>query len=222
MMQGQEKNLPSAPFPSYYPRQRRGAGGGVENPTERSGFMVTSFQQRFVPMAICLWLSAFSGDLRADDDKAGGGKSTDDKIFNILTTIINDGADLYNRGEASACFYLFKGALMTLQIQLEDAHPDLKKTIEDGMAKAEKQERLSTRAFTLRNVLGDIRAKVKPKNGEKKAQTKKDDKDKADLKKADEKKRGEEKKKEDKKKDDKKSDDKEKGESKGDSQPKEK
>jgi hypothetical protein len=103
--------------------------------------------------------------------------------------------------------------LTALRIGLDD-RPELQKAIDEGMAKADKQRLLRSRAFILRNLLGDIRAKVNPnpkkvdaKEEEKKEKPKKPEKSKADDKKKEDVKKPEEKKKDDKKPDDKKNDD---------------
>jgi hypothetical protein len=188
--------------------------------------MTTRLQRGFAVLATCFMVFGLTTILSATDDKEGSSKSGDQKVFDVLTDIINQGADLYNGGDQSGCYYLFKGALLTLRIQLAD-HADLQKAIDEGMAKADKQQYLRNRAFTLRNLLGDLRAKVNP--NPKKAETKSDEK-KAEIKipgknkakKKEDSKKSEEKKKEDKKPDDKKPDDKEKDESKTDSKPKDK
>src|SRR5690349_11563272 len=147
--------------------------------------MATRFQRWFASVAIGFLVSVLSISPAAADDKAGGGKNGNQKVFDALTDLINQGADLYNGGDQSGCYYLFKGALTALRIQLDDL-PELQKAIDEGMAKADKQRLLRSRAFTLRNVLGDIRDKVNPnpkkveaKEEKKKEKPKKPDKNKA-------------------------------------------
>jgi hypothetical protein len=89
-------------------------------------------------------------------------KALDTKVYATLRDVINRGAELYNRGEWSACYRIYEGSLMTLQ-PLLDHRPELQKAISAGLASAERDPLVWRRAFTLRNVIDKIRGDVGPK-----------------------------------------------------------
>jgi hypothetical protein len=89
-------------------------------------------------------------------------KALDKKVFGTLRTVINTGADLYNRDrDYTGCYRLYQGSLLTLR-PLLDTHPDLQKEIDTGLSTAEGQASIAARAFTLRSVLGKMRESLKP------------------------------------------------------------
>jgi hypothetical protein len=94
-------------------------------------------------------------------------KALDVKVFTTLRDVINRGAELYNRGEWSACYRLYEGSLMTLR-PIIDHRPELQKAIASGLASAERDPLAWRRAFTLRNVMDKIRTEVGPKKVTKK------------------------------------------------------
>jgi hemoglobin len=85
----------------------------------------------------------------------------DQRLYEALRDVINRGADLYNGGDPNGCYRLFQGALMVARLQL-DGHPDLQKSIDTGMADADRQFSLAARAHALRKVLDRVRAGIKP------------------------------------------------------------
>ncbi|HEV3202793.1 MAG TPA: hypothetical protein VGY77_00350, partial [Gemmataceae bacterium] len=88
--------------------------------------MITKFFQWFVVAWTYLVVAGFTA---GQDKTLANSKSPDKGLPVVLRTIINSGADLYNRGDHNGCYRLFQGALMALGPQL-DSYPDLKKTID--------------------------------------------------------------------------------------------
>jgi hemoglobin len=110
------------------------------------------------------WLAwTATGLARADDQTAPSAepKSGDKQLSDALRDIINQGADLYNTGDRNGCYRLFQGALMAARVQLAH-YPDLQKAIDTGLADSLQQADVGNRAFVLRRVLDQVRAKVKP------------------------------------------------------------
>lgn len=146
-------------------------------------------------------------------------------LYHSLRDVINTGAKMFNeQGDHVGCYRLYHGSLLAVRPFLA---PDLQKSIDKGIANAEKQSSFSDRAFELRKVLDEVRDKTKPadtkkveekKKDEKKVEEKKKDEKKVEEKKKDEKKveekKKEEKKVEEKKKDEKKVEEKKKEEKK--------
>ena len=115
----------------------------------------------------------------------------DETIYQNLRSIIDHGADLYNKGDWNGCYRLWEGTLMTLkpllgerrlrswaktansdnavymevlkelQSQLRD-RPDLKEVIDAALASARQTPQIYRRAFLLRVALDQIRAEIKP------------------------------------------------------------
>ena len=73
----------------------------------------------------------------AADDKAGDSKALDRYLYNSLRYVINYGVDLYNAGRVEDCYAHFRQSLQDLEPVLT-AHPDLQKTIKEGLDKVEK------------------------------------------------------------------------------------
>jgi hemoglobin len=119
--------------------------------------MATKYSQWFAVALTYLMIAGFA----AGQDKAPAtGKSPDKSLPTVLRTIINSGADLYNRGDHNGCYRLFQGALMATGPQLE-AYPDLKKTIDEALANAERKSAADARAYALREALDKVRIGLK-------------------------------------------------------------
>jgi hypothetical protein len=105
--------------------------------------------------------------------KAGGTvaqepTALDQQIHDSLKVVINTGADLFNGGpmrnlarNPAGCYYLYQGSLLTLK-PLLGHHPDLQKAVDTALDEAERNPDLRERAYILRDMLGDIRTKLKP------------------------------------------------------------
>jgi hypothetical protein len=129
---------------------------GVASMSHRSGPWAA------VAALLALTLSAGAAGPPAGMPGSAEAKALDLKVFTTLRDVINRGADLYNRGEWSACYRIYEGSLMTLR-PLIDHRPELQKAITAGLASAERDPLLWRRAFTLRNVIDKIRTEVGPK-----------------------------------------------------------
>src|SRR4051794_36080533 len=88
---------------------------------------------------------------KADKPEVAPERRTGDAVnFTNLRDVINRGVDLYNAGDAAACYRLYEGSLLTVRPFL-DNHPDLQKTISTQLAAAERDPLTWRRAFTLRS-----------------------------------------------------------------------
>src|SRR5438132_3526601 len=100
-------------------------------------------------------LAVLTGPLPADGQQEQ--KASDKKVYDVLRTVINAGADLYNRdGDRAGCYRLYQGSLLTIRPLLEP-YPDLQKEIDAALTSADSQASVGARAHTLRKVLGKIR-----------------------------------------------------------------
>lgn len=118
---------------------------------------------RFALLAACLASLSFpQSALRAQQDEMPADQKGNEKLYNALRDVINQGADLYNSGDRNGCYRLFQGALITVKAQVA-SNPELQKLIESGIAEAETQPSVGHRAFALRGVLNDVRNKIGPK-----------------------------------------------------------
>ncbi len=113
-----------------------------------------------IPLAAVLLCGPAGAAQAAEDTSAG---AADQKIYNTLRDIINEGADLYNSGDQAGCYRLYEGALKTLRPL---AHDDWGKAITDGLAEADRTPSVGERAFVLRRVIDRIRSSIHPKKGE--------------------------------------------------------
>jgi hemoglobin len=87
----------------------------------------------------------------------------DRQIYDLLRTVINTGADLYNReADRPGCYRVYQGCLLTLR-PLLGHHPDLQKEIDSAFADADRMPDAAGRAFRLRYALNMMRQKFDPK-----------------------------------------------------------
>jgi hemoglobin len=87
----------------------------------------------------------------------------DRQIYDLLRTVINAGADLYNReADRPGCYRVYQGCLLTLR-PLLGHHPDLQKEIDSAFADADRMPDAAGRAFRLRYALNMMRQKFDPK-----------------------------------------------------------
>jgi hypothetical protein len=93
-------------------------------------------------------------------DKKTHAKHDEAALYHALRDVINTGAKIFNEhGDHAGCYRLYQGSLISVRPFLA---PDLQKNIDAGLIAAEKQHNFADRAFELRKVLDDIRAKSKP------------------------------------------------------------
>jgi len=118
----------------------------------------------------------------AADAKSVDAKALDHYLYTSLRDVINQGVDLYNRGDVNGCYQHFRQALTDLEPVLAH-HPDLQKAVKDGLDKAEKDPEwrnkmaakammpnpeavppadvTRVKAFALRAVFNDVRSTLK-------------------------------------------------------------
>jgi hemoglobin len=120
-----------------------------------------------------------SGGVWAGDDKPVRGdappapKGGDQRLYDELRKVINQGADIYNGsqvkpGDPNGCYRFFQGALSVVRLQL-DQYPDLVRAIDTGLTEAERLPSMEGRAFALRRILDNVRTAINP--GAKKPET---------------------------------------------------
>lgn len=96
-----------------------------------------------------------------DRERPGAAKGDDAALAEGLRNVINHGADLYNLNrDALGCYRVYQGALLAVRPLLAQ-HPELQKTIDEGLASADRLPVAAERAFALRKVLDDVRLRVK-------------------------------------------------------------
>jgi hemoglobin len=136
--------------------------------------------------SLCIFVG--TGSTVAADDKAGSisTHTVDENLHRALRDVINRGADLFNQGDQRGCYYLFQGALITARSQLSH-HPDVQKTIDNGLSALDPSASMGRRAWALRGVLDQVRDKINPnpsKPAERKPTTSSEPAKKSDVRKA--------------------------------------
>src|SRR5262249_45275938 len=136
--------------------------------SERSALMQAVHRWRSLLLSACLLALVFAEATRGQADKPLERKDLDELLYNTLRDVINTGADLYNPpvNDRAGCYHLYHGALLSVRPLLSH-HPELQKTIDAGLAKAERETTPGLKAYALRAVLDEIRATVKPESAKK-------------------------------------------------------
>jgi hypothetical protein len=81
-------------------------------------------------------------------------------LYNSLRDVINYGAELFNKqADHAGCYRVYQGALISSRPFLA---PELRKKIDESIARAERLPVYSERAFELRRMLDEIRSKSTP------------------------------------------------------------
>jgi len=89
-------------------------------------------------------------------------KALERQLYEVLKSVINEGADLYNKqNDHAGCYRLYQGSLLTVQPLLTH-RPGLQKEITIGLDDADRQPTYERRAFALRKVFDKVRAELKP------------------------------------------------------------
>jgi hemoglobin len=102
----------------------------------------------------------------ADEPHSAHDKAADQKLYDLLRDMINEGADLYNRGDYAGCYHLWEGSLRTLSPFL-DQRADWQKSIDGALAEARGMPGMWERAWVLRRTMDKIRDDIHPpKKGE--------------------------------------------------------
>jgi len=111
-------------------------------------------------LALSLILVTFD-NIGAADPLALPRKEIDRRLADSLREVINIGAKIYNEnGDMEGCYRVYEGALTTA-LPLLDHRAELKKSVEDALARAKKLPAVEDRAFALRGALDAIRAAIK-------------------------------------------------------------
>lgn len=99
-----------------------------------------------------------TGDLDALQQKA-----LEDRVYDLLREVLNEGADLYNAPSVNptACSYLFLGSLRTVERMLVH-RPELQEKIRRGVADAQRIKGMDPRAWALREVIDTVRKDLRP------------------------------------------------------------
>ena len=101
-----------------------------------------------------------TGTFSAQDQAPKAERHDATLLRDSLKDVINLGADLFNKyGDHAGCYRLYQGSLLSIKLFLP---PPLQKEIDTAMAEAEKQPRISDRAFTLRKTIDMVRAQAIP------------------------------------------------------------
>jgi truncated hemoglobin YjbI len=108
-------------------------------------------------LAACLLAPGLAGSLPAAENTppVPDTAALDRRVRDVLKDVINEGADLYNDDHASLCCFLWQGALRTLP-PLLDHRPELKRSVQVGLANAVREPYADRRAFALRAVLDKV------------------------------------------------------------------
>lgn len=103
-------------------------------------------------------LVGFSSIALADEGPVGT-SDLDARIDRALFDTINSGVTVFNRGDAAGCHRIYQGSLTAIWPFL--AHrPELQSTVQKALATIDATAGDAPKAFALRAVLDDIRAKV--------------------------------------------------------------
>jgi hemoglobin len=103
---------------------------------------------------------------RAQDRLKTGGMQGDSKevdavLYRGLKGAINEGVVLYNAGDHYGCYRLYQGIVLGVKPLVAD-RPELERTLDAGLAEAEKQQMSWQRAWVLRKALDEVRGKLVP------------------------------------------------------------
>jgi hypothetical protein len=133
-------------------------------------------------LAIAGLALALDANAPAQDKKKPFEKHDAKALDAALKDVINAGARIFNEhGDHAGCYFLYEGSLLSVKPFLG---PELQQSVDAGLTNARKLSTYADRAFELRKVLDEIRAKSKAAGP-----MKKDDEDRKEEKKEDKKKK---------------------------------
>jgi hemoglobin len=103
-------------------------------------------------------LIALTPAVRAQDTPPPAQADLEARIIRSLADAINTGVPLFNppKNDAAGCYHVYQGAIKAV-LPLLDHRPDLQKSVQDKLQKAESQTAANDQAFTLRSALDEIR-----------------------------------------------------------------
>jgi hypothetical protein len=105
---------------------------------------------------ILLSLASFAGSSRAQDKL-----DIDRQLVDVLKTIHNRGADIYNAGDPESCLAYFQGCLTTARAVLGH-RPLEQKFIDDQLAAAARLGAPTDQAFALHQAIAALRERLRP------------------------------------------------------------
>jgi hypothetical protein len=94
------------------------------------------------------------------EEKKLNPREIDKQLFDLLKEVHNQGADLYNTGDAVGSYRLFQGSLKTARAVLI-YRPAEQKFIDEILADAEKRGSVQLRAFALHESIEKLRARLR-------------------------------------------------------------
>jgi hypothetical protein len=97
--------------------------------------------------------------LQADEKKLNP-REIDKQLFDLLKEVHNQGADLYNTGDAGGSYRFFQGSLKTVRAVLTYRPAD-QKFIDEILADAEKRGSVQLRAFALHESIEKLRSRLR-------------------------------------------------------------
>jgi hemoglobin len=124
--------------------------------------MRSLFRWWLAPLAACV-LTLGLGDLgrAADEGHAGHEKGAEQKLYDLLRDVINEGVDLYTNRDYAGCYHFWQGSLRTLSPFLEQ-HGDWQKLIDGALAEARGTPVMWERDWILRRAMDKIRDDIHP------------------------------------------------------------
>ncbi len=99
----------------------------------------------------------------AADSKPMERKTDDRQMIDMLASIHDRGAMLFNSGDHAGSYRLFQGSLMTVRLVLPK---ELQAIVDRGLAQAEAQPDYVHRAMTLHALIEEVRKKLHPTAGQ--------------------------------------------------------
>ncbi len=94
------------------------------------------------------------------EEKTLNPREIDKQLFDLLKEVHNQGADLYNTGDAVGSYRLFQGSLKTVRAVLIYRPAD-QKFVDEILADAEKRGSVQLRAFALHESIEKLRARLR-------------------------------------------------------------
>lgn len=87
-------------------------------------------------------------------------KKLDKLLYDTLREVHNRGAEMYNRGDAVACYRIYQGSLWTIRPLLTH-RPQQQKWLDEEMARIDKEPSIARRAFRLHEVIEQVRTDLR-------------------------------------------------------------
>ncbi len=113
-------------------------------------------------IALIALLFVAQGVVVAEDKKPQelAQQAMEQRLHKTLRTVINAGADLFNKGDQAGCFRLYEGALLTT-VPLLEHRPVLQAAVQRGLKNLESLKTAEEKSFAARELLDQIRDTIK-------------------------------------------------------------